>query len=80
MNWVGRAIGVLVLCFLVGLFLHTLGISARGIFTDTWATIVAVWRLIENFLQWAIPYTLLGAVVVVPLMVLLLLRRFARRR
>ena len=30
---IGRAIGVLVLCLLVGLFLAHLGIAARGILT-----------------------------------------------
>jgi hypothetical protein len=39
---VGRAIGVVVLCLLVGLFLTHLGIAARGILTDTWHTILSV--------------------------------------
>ena len=34
---IGRAIGVVVLCLLVGLLLTHLGIAARGILTDTWA-------------------------------------------
>ena len=64
---IGRAIGVLVLCLLVGLLLTHLGIAARGILTDTWQTILSVGRLLRDFLEWALPYTLLGAVVVVPL-------------
>jgi hypothetical protein len=65
---IGRAIGILVLCLLVGLLLTHLGIAARGILTDTWHTILSVGRLIGTLLEWALPYTLLGAVVVVPLL------------
>jgi hypothetical protein len=66
----GRIIGVLVLCWLVGLFLAHLGIAARGILTDTWHTILSVGRLVGDAVVWALPYTLLGAVVVVPLVIL----------
>ena len=64
---IGRAIGILVLCLLVGLLLTHLGIAARGILTDTWHTILSVGRLVGDLIEWAVPYTLLGAVVVVPL-------------
>jgi hypothetical protein len=67
---VGRAIGVVVLCLLVGLFLTHLGITAHGILTDTWHTILSVGRLVGDVVMWAVPYTLLGAVVVVPLLIL----------
>jgi hypothetical protein len=67
---IGRIIGVLVLCWLVGLFLAHLGIAARGILTDTWHTILSVGRLVGDAVVWALPYTLLGAVVVVPLAIL----------
>jgi hypothetical protein len=67
---IGRAIGVLVLCLLVGLFLTHLGISARGILTDTWRTILSVGQLMGDLIMWAVPYTLLGAVIVVPLLLI----------
>ncbi len=67
---IGRAIGVLVLCLLAGLFLTHLGIAARGILTDTWHTILSVGRLVGDIVMWAVPYTLLGAVVVLPLLIL----------
>jgi hypothetical protein len=66
----GRAIAVLVVCLLVGLLLTRLGIAARGILTDTWHTILSVGRLVGNLIEWALPYTLLGAVVVVPLLLI----------
>ena len=76
MTLVGRGIGLIVLCFLAGLFLSRLGITARGILTDTWATILSVFALLA---EW-IPYILLGAVIVVPLFLLGALQRFARKR
>src|SRR5438045_1188272 len=80
MTMVGRAIGLIVLCFLAGLLLSRLGITARGILTDTWATILSVFVLLADWMQWALPYILLGAVVVVPLFLLATLQRFARQR
>ena len=67
---IGRTIGVVVLCLLVGLLLTHLGIAARGILTDTWHTILSVGRLVGDLLEWAVPYTLLGAVLVVPLLLI----------
>jgi hypothetical protein len=67
---IGRTIGVVVLCLLVGLLLTHLGIAARGILTDTWHTIRSIGRLVADLAEWALPYTLLGAVVVVPLLVI----------
>jgi hypothetical protein len=77
---VGRVIGVIVLCFLAGLFLSRLGITARGIITDTWATVLSVFALLGDLVGWAVPYVLLGAVIVVPLAVLSFLHRYTRRR
>jgi galactitol-specific phosphotransferase system IIC component len=74
---IGRLLGLVLLCLLVGLFLDSLGVSARGMLDNTWATVLSVVRLGENALQWALPYTLLGAVVVVPVVVIVFaLRRF----
>jgi hypothetical protein len=77
---IGRAIGVIVLCLLVGLLLTHLGIAARGILTDTWHTILSVDRLVGYLVEWAVPYILLGAVVVVPLVLIgFVLKRGARK-
>jgi hypothetical protein len=78
---IGWAIGALVLCLLVGLLLTHLGIAARGILTDTWHTILAVARLVGDLIVWAVPYTLLGAVVVVPVLLIgFVFRRGGGRR
>jgi hypothetical protein len=80
MTLVGRVIGLIVLCFLAGLLLSRLGITARGILTDTWATSLSVFVLLADWMHWALPYILLGAVIVVPLYLLNSLQRFTRKR
>jgi hypothetical protein len=78
MRAIGQLIAILVLCLLVGLLLTHLGIAAHGIMTDTWRTILAVFHLVAGLVLWAVPYTLLGAVVVVPLVLILLIARRGR--
>ncbi len=80
MTLVGRAIGVFVLCVLVGLFLESIGITAQGILTDTWHTIGVLFRRIGDLVVWSLPYALLGAIIVVPLALLSLVGRLRRRR
>lgn len=77
---VGRLIGFVVLCLLVGLLLNHLGIAARGILTNTWRTVLAVVHLGGDLVSWAVPYILLGAVVVVPLFALGLVAGRLRRK
>jgi len=80
MTIVGRAIGLFILCVLVGLLLEGLGVTAGGILHDTWNTILAVATKFRDLAAWAVPYALLGAVVVVPLALLNLIGRFRRPR
>ena len=79
MTLFGRAIGLFVLCILVGLFFESIGITAHGILTDTWHTIGALFRKLGDLVAWSLPYALLGAIVVVPLMLLGLVARRRRR-
>ncbi len=80
MTLVGRAIGLFVLCALVGLFLESLGITAHGILSDTWHTIGLLFRRIGDLVAWSLPYALLGAIIVLPLLLLSLIERRRRRR
>ncbi len=80
MTLVGRAIGLFVLCVLVGVFLESIGVTAHGILYDTWHTIGALFRKIGDLVAWSLPYAVLGAIVVVPLMLLSLVERRRRRR
>jgi hypothetical protein len=79
MIYLGRAIGLFVLCVLVGLFLESIGITARGILTDTWHTLDMLWQKSRDLATWALPYALLGAIIVVPLALLSFIEHRRRR-
>jgi Na+/H+-dicarboxylate symporter len=76
----GRAIGLFVLCILVGLFLESIGITARGLLTDTWHTLGELFHKLRDLVEWSLPYALLGAIIVIPLALLSLVDRLRRRR
>ena len=80
MSYLGRAIGLFVLCVLVGLFLESVGVTVHGIVYDTAHTLASLYRRVSHLAFWSLPYALLGAVVVVPLLLLNLLARRRRRR
>jgi len=73
-------IRLVLLCLVVGLLLAFFNITPQHIITDTIATIRDVGDLIVNFVRWALPYILLGAVVVVPIAVISVILRVARRQ
>ncbi len=75
-----RIVALLLLCLLVGLLLDSLGISARGILHDTGHTILLVGHLAARLVEWAVPYMLLGAVVVLPVLTIIWAFKRARRR
>lgn len=75
-----RIVGLVLLCFVVGLVLATLGVSPRSIFTDTWRTLRSVADLLLSFTSWAMPYILLGASIVVPIALIGVVIRVVRGR
>ena len=77
-NPVGTIIRLLLLCLVVGLVLAFFNITPQHILTDTLRTIGEIWDLVEGIVRWAVPYILMGAVVVVPVAVISLIMR-ARR-
>jgi len=76
----GRLIGLFALCVLVGMFLESIGITARGLMTDTWHTLDLLWRKSRDLVTWSLPYALLGGIIVIPLALLSLIDHFRRRR
>jgi hypothetical protein len=77
MSWI---INILVLSLIVGLVISFFDINPMGILNDTWDTILAVGGLFKGVLDWALPYILVGAVVVVPIALVGALLRFLRQR
>jgi hypothetical protein len=77
-NPVGGIVRLVLLCLLVGLVLSFFDITPQHIVTDTLRTLSRIYDLLFGAVHWAVPYILLGAVVVVPVAVISLMMR--RRR
>ncbi len=77
MGWIVKT---LVLCFVVGFVLSVLQIDPAGILTDSWETVRRIVQLLVDAGRWALPYILIGAVVVVPLSIAAALLRWSRSR
>lgn len=75
----GYVIKILALCFAVGFVLTTFDIRPAEILTNSWQTIVGIYEVLLHFVEWAVPYILVGAVVVIPLLILSTVMRRARR-
>jgi hypothetical protein len=76
----GRIIGYVLLCFIVGVILTMCDVRPQDLLTNTWATIRSIVDLSIGTLSWAFKYILLGAVVVVPIAVVGYLLRLGRGR
>jgi hypothetical protein len=76
LGWLART---LVLCLVVGIVLSVFDVDPVRILTDTWATLGQIHVAILRLIRWAIPYVLLGAVVVVPVALISLALRLLRR-
>jgi hypothetical protein len=76
MNWIIR---IVVLSLIVGLALSFFNINPMGILNNTWDTVLAVVALFSGIVEWALPYVLVGAIVVVPLALITALLRYIRR-
>lgn len=77
MGWIIRT---LVLCFVVGFVLSFLRIDPASILTNSWQTVQDIAELVIEAGSWALPYILIGAVVVVPLSLIGLVMRWNRSR
>lgn len=63
-------IRVLIACLLVGLFLSWFAIDPKNILRDSWAAIQDIGDFAVDFGEWALPYILTGAVIVIPIVAL----------
>lgn len=77
MGWIIRT---LVLCFVVGFVLSFLRIDPASILTNSWQTVQDIAELVIEAGSWALPYILIGAVLVVPLSLIGLVMRWNRSR
>ena len=78
-NPVGTILKLLLLCLVVGLVLSFFNITPQHIVTDTLRTLREIYDLIFGAVHWAVPYILLGAVVVIPVAVISVMTSRRRR-
>ena len=77
---VSRIVKLAIVSLLVGFALAFFGIDPKDLITSLGSTVVSIYEVILRFLQWAVKYILLGAVVVVPIWLVFFLIDLAKRK
>lgn len=79
-NWGSTVVRILVLCLIVGLVISVFDISPEGILGLLGSTVERIFLIVTGVVQWAVPYVLVGAVVVIPIWIVVYIVRVARKR
>ncbi len=79
-SWLKTGLKLLALSFVVGLVLAMLDIDPRDLIADIPGTIRAAFNRVMRLLTWAWPYIALGAVLVVPAWIVIVVLRMMRGR
>ncbi len=69
-----------VLSLLVGMALAFFDITPQRLLENLGSTVIEIYQLVLRFLRWALQYVLIGAVVVLPIWLVLYLVRVARKK
>lgn len=64
----------------IGLALSALNISPESMLGAIGGTVERIFRIVVDAVEWAVPYVLIGAVVVVPVWLVMAGLRYMRRR
>ncbi len=76
-NFVSTIIKLAIGSLLLGMLLAAFSISPQELLEDLGGTVVSIFNALASILEWAVQYILLGAVVVVPIwLVLFAYRKF----
>jgi hypothetical protein len=76
---VGTVIRLLFICLVAGLFMAFFGIRPSHLFNDFAESFWRAWDILAVVVRWAATYIALGAYVVVPVVLVVLLLRVLRR-
>ena len=79
-NVAATIIKLLVLSLIVGLALNLFNLDPLSLLSNLGGTIESIFKTTVSAITWAVPHVLLGAAVVVPIWLALLLLRTARKR
>lgn len=78
---VGTIIKLLFASLLVGLVMHWMGVTPRSLIANFGATVERLFNSLASFAGWAVDYILVGAVIVVPIwLVVFLIDRAKSKR
>jgi len=77
---VSTIVKLIIACLLVGLVLSTLDIDPRNILASGQAAIEWLIEVGGEFFAWAVTYILIGAIVVIPIWVIIYLLKAAKTR
>lgn len=76
----GTLLKLFILSLVVGIVLSVFDIDPENLLGAIGGTVESIFRVTVDALEWAVPFVLIGAVVVVPVWLILTLLRLARRR
>lgn len=76
---VGTIIKLLIASLLVGLVMHWFGITPRNLIHNFGDSVVRIFGTLSSFIDWAVDYILVGAVIVVPIWLIVFLADRAKR-
>ena len=79
-NWGVTVIRIALLCLGVGLVISALGLTPESLLGLLGNTVIRLFNIAVDLVQWAVPYVLVGTVVVIPIWLLLAIVRYARGR
>ncbi len=79
-NWGFTVIRIALLCLVVGLVISALGLTPESLLGLFGNTVIRLFNIAVDLVQWAVPYVLVGTVVVIPMWLLLTIVRYARGR
>lgn len=72
---------LIAICFVVGLVIAVAGVDPLDLWRDLGGTIADVWHLFWDTAHWAVKYIVLGAVIVIPIwLVVTLIQRASTPR
>ncbi len=78
---VGTILKILIASLLVGMVMHWFDITPRSLIENFGDTVVRMFDKLASFIDWAIDYILVGAVIVVPIwLIVFLLDRMKGKR
>ncbi|HEY4136672.1 MAG TPA: DUF6460 domain-containing protein [Alphaproteobacteria bacterium] len=72
-NVLSTVFKLLLVSLIVGLVMHWLGVTPRSLIANFGATVENLFGTLARFIAWAIDYILIGAVIVVPVWLIVFL-------